>query len=67
MNRSQVLNTLSTTVQSLVTLGEQMPRICAPLFKGITVIKSVSSHNEVSRPVANLVVEYKNVILWLPL
>jgi len=62
MNRSQVLNMLGTTVQSLVTLGEQMPRICAPLVKGITVIRPVCSHNEVSRLVANLVLEYKNVI-----
>jgi len=62
-----VLNTFGTTAQSLVTLGEQMPRICAPLVKGITVIRPVHSHKEVSRPVANLVVEYKNVILWLPL
>jgi hypothetical protein len=67
MNRFQVLNTLGTTVQSLVTLGEQMPRICAPLVYDITVIRPVCSHNEVSRPLANLVLEYKNVILWLML
>jgi len=67
MIRSQVLNTLGTTVQSLVALGEQMPRICVPLVKGVTVIRPVCSHIEVSRPVANLVLEYKNVILWLPL